>query len=179
MKGHALCIQNWYEWIYAFILCFAFIYFILFCCFFFGCFLFIRIRSSCFFFPFRPLTKLQQVAKNSGIGYIGWNAIYTQKIRNGSKVKWVICFSDVFLVKRFTGKFQNYTYNINISFGSQQTLCFCQISHTYLRFSRVEEWRRRKGKHVCECEPTNGLNWFAYFSERWNTHSILFNLMHA
>lgn len=113
MRSHALCIQNWYEWICLYtLLCFYLFHSFRF---------FFRSSATSYSFAIRifflalfglllsllfasypsssrrivfcvSLTKLQQVANDSDWLRCETEYSRTQKIRNGSEVKWVIFF---------------------------------------------------------------------------------------
>lgn len=175
---------------YAFTLCFAFIYFILFVSSFALSSYFLFIRNSHFRFgviwfflclssPLFPslhvfvcisLTKLQQVANDSDWLRCGTEYSRTQKIRNGSEVKWVIFFCPRHCSCQMRHR---EIVNIHISFRSpeRQTLCFCQFFRICVSCEGDTALPNKVSRR-------NGLNWFAYFSGRWSTHSISFNLMH-
>lgn len=131
---------------------------------------------------FRPLTRLQQVAKNSDLAGVGPNAIYTQHTRKSLEMgrKWSGLFVSVtfFLSNASQENSQNY-YTFFIWFAETANTLFSSIFAYIFAFWWTIVLGRCGANMYTNASRRNGLNRFAYFSNRWNTHSILFNLMHA
>lgn len=106
---------------------------------------------------FRPLTRLQQVAKNSDLAGVGPNAIYTQHTRKSLEMgrKWSGLFVSVtfFLSNASQENSRNYTYIFHLVRRNSKHFVFVNFCiHICVLVNDCSRAMRRE--HVYECEPT-------------------------
>lgn len=178
---------------YAFTLCFAFIYFIRFVSSFalqllliHSQFAFSFWRYLVFFslFSSRPIPRLL-VASSSAFRWQNFNKWRMIPIGCAAKQN-ILARKRLEMGRKWSGLFFFFRH------------CSCQMRHREIcKYTYVFHSVRPNDKHFVfvnffafafpskgdtlllnKVGRRNGLNWFAYFSGRWSTHSISFNLMH-